>query len=235
MNRVVQREWLDELSPTDPHAVRSRRDLRRVNACMGNVRTVVRALLQTPFRTAPQRLVELGAGDGAFAVSVARSLAAKWPAVEIVLVDRQAVVAPEMRDRLQGLGWQVEAVQADVVEWLGDPSAGPCDIGMANLFLHQFATERLREILRLCTIKTRSFVACEPRRSTWSSACARLLWMIGCNHVTRYDALISIRAGFEGREISKLWPSVTGWHLQETYARPFSHLFQAWRTPDTPT
>ena len=36
MNRIVQPELLDELPPDDPRAMRSRRDLRRINAWMRN-------------------------------------------------------------------------------------------------------------------------------------------------------------------------------------------------------
>ena len=36
MKRIVQPELLDALPPDDPRAVRSRRDLRRVNAWMRN-------------------------------------------------------------------------------------------------------------------------------------------------------------------------------------------------------
>ena len=36
MNRIVEPELLDTLSPADPRAIRSRRDLRRVNAWMRN-------------------------------------------------------------------------------------------------------------------------------------------------------------------------------------------------------
>ena len=42
--RVLEPEWLDELPPQDPRAVRSRADLRRVNWLMGNARLIARVL-----------------------------------------------------------------------------------------------------------------------------------------------------------------------------------------------
>src|SRR5260370_30188321 len=41
--RSLEPEWLDELEPEDPRALRSRRDLLRVNLWMLNCRTVGRA------------------------------------------------------------------------------------------------------------------------------------------------------------------------------------------------
>ena len=73
------------------------------------------------------------------------------------------------------------------------------------------------------------FIALEPRRSSWSFALSRQLWAIGCNRVTRHDAPVSVRAGFSGNELSRLWPQNGKWRLQERPAGWFSHLFLARR------
>ena len=44
MKRIIEPELLDTLPPDDPRAVRSRRDLRRVNAWMRNHAIMIRAL-----------------------------------------------------------------------------------------------------------------------------------------------------------------------------------------------
>ena len=44
MDRRVEPEFLDQLPAEDSRAIRSRRDLQRVNAWMGNVGTMARAL-----------------------------------------------------------------------------------------------------------------------------------------------------------------------------------------------
>ena len=44
--RQVQREWLDELSADDPRAIRSRRDLNRVNSWMLQSGIMAHALMQ---------------------------------------------------------------------------------------------------------------------------------------------------------------------------------------------
>jgi hypothetical protein len=100
---------------------------------------------------------------------------------------------------------------------------------VANLFLHHFSAAQLVELLGGAARRARVFVALEPRRSGWALAVSRMIWLIGCNDVTRHDAPVSVRAGFAGRELSRLWPADAGWSLVERRAGPFSHLFVAQR------
>ena len=73
------------------------------------------------------------------------------------------------------------------------------------------------------------FVACEPRRAPLALAGSRMLWAIGCNDVSRHDAVVSVHAGFTGTELSALWPERAGWRLHEQAAGLFSHCFVARR------
>jgi 2-polyprenyl-3-methyl-5-hydroxy-6-metoxy-1,4-benzoquinol methylase len=218
--RRLEGEWLDELPAEDPRARRSRADLRRVNAIMGNARIVARELALPP-----RTWVEIGAGDGAFALSLARTL--KSPGMHVTLVDRQRIVSPETTAGLEASGTRVEVAQADVFEWLERPGAA-VDAIVANLFLHHFEDEPLRRMLALIARRTRLFVACETRRSTFALAGARMLGAIGCNDVTRHDAVASIRAGFRNGQLCALWPAGP-WALREEARGLFSHLFVARR------
>src|SRR4029450_7172299 len=84
--RHVEREWLDDLPPADPRAMRARRDLRRVNSWM--LQPLIMARLLTAYAPSRARtLLDLGAGDGSFMLRVARRLG--WQDVTITLVDRQ--------------------------------------------------------------------------------------------------------------------------------------------------
>ena len=218
--RRLEVEWLDVLPAEDPRARRSRADLRRVNAIMGNARIVASALPQ-----APRTVVDLGAGDGAFALRLAR--AAGKPPAHVTLVDRQNIVAPETLRAFEAMGTGVEIAQQDVFEWMERAPAG-VDAIVANLFLHHFEDEPLARLLSLASRKAPLFVACEPRRSSFALLGSHLLGALGCNDVTRHDAAASVRAGFRGDEISRLWPA-TGWTLREEKRGGFSHLFVARR------
>lgn len=225
--RRVDPEWLDELPPDDPQAIGSRRDLRRLNWMMDHAGILARLLAESP--TAPRKLVELGAGDGTFSLRVARRLAPRWREVRVTLVDRQALLSAGTRDSFRRLGWTVEAVEADVFDWLREARPGAAEVIVANLFLHHFTAEKLANLLALAAGRARLFAACEPRRGGLALAAARLLGLIGCNAVTRHDAVVSVRAGFAGRELSALWPGGDGWQTTERRAGLFSHAFSATR------
>ena len=223
MKRLVEPEWLDELPSDDPRAIRSRHDLLRVNAWMRHPSLMAGALQNGLNGPAPGKIIELGAGDGNFLLTVAQIIATRWPDVNVTLLDLQKNVSAETLAALTGLGWRAEVLVADVFNW--PPTEG--DVAIANLFLHHFADARLAELLRLISKRAKLFIALEPRRAAWPLFCSRLLGAIGCNDVTRHDAVISVRAGFSGHELSTLWSDKANWHLTEQSAGAFSHLFIA--------
>jgi hypothetical protein len=227
MNRVVAAEWLDELPPSDRRAIWSRRDLRLVNFWMGNRARVEEGLRNAFNGEPPCRLVELGAGDGTFLLRLARTLCSRWPNVEVSLVDRQPAISCAVRRGIDECGWSAEIITADVFDWL--KTERQFDGIFANLFLHHFEPEALARLLALVAESTAAFVACEPRRSAAGLLSGRLLWLLGCNSVTRHDAAISVRAGFRGTELSSIWPG-GDWKLEEGPAGLFSHLFVARRS-----
>jgi hypothetical protein len=227
MNRIVQRELLDELPPNDPRALRSRNDLVRVNAWMHNSEALVRALRATVNAGPARRLVDMGCGDGRFLLQVARQLHPDWHSTHAVLLDRQRAVSPETQRAFADLGWQTETQEADVLDWLSGPATHRHDVLIANLFLHHFPDAQLARLLSAAAQSTRVFVAVEPRRSPPCLFFSRCLWFIGCSPVTRHDAVASVRAGFNGHELSRLWPVDGGWTLHERPAGRSNHLFIA--------
>lgn len=228
MMRRVEPEWLDELPPGDPVAARSRRDLIRVNALMGNAGIVARELRHCFSEAKPRAIAEIGAGDGTLMLRLAEVFARSWKDAQVFLLDRQDSVCRDNLGGLTTLGWNAQPVTADVFEWLAQPSCGTFDLIIANLFLHHFDGARLRSLLSLIAARTRTFIACEPRRSGLALGCSRMLGCLGCNEVIRHDAQISVRAGFNGEELSALWPGA--WSLRERSAGMFSHCFVACRT-----
>lgn len=229
MERCVEPELLDELPPADARARRSREDLVRVNAWMGNWDTMARALQATCSGGTGRRMVELGAGDGLFLLGVARRLPGGWRGTNALLLDRLKVALPEICHGFHALGWRAEILEAEALAWLAQLGTPVCDVMVANLFLHHFPAARLAALLSAAAKRTRVFIAVEPRRSRRSLLFGHLLWFIGCNRVTRHDAPVSVRAGFTGYELSRLWPTDRGWTLRERGAGRFSHLFIAER------
>lgn len=229
LGRVIEPEWLDDMSPSDPRARHSRQDLRRINFIMGNA-GILSTALRRHASSPPQRLIELGAGDGTLMLRIARALASEWKGVHVVFVDQVQTVSARTKETFSRLGWTIDAVTADVFDYLaGDLAA---DVVLCNLFLHHFSPEPLRLLLQRCADRTGLFIACEPSRSRlplWSS---HLLSLIGCNDVTRHDAVASVKAGFHRQDLTELWPDSQRWTLLEHGAGAFSHLFVATRPHD---
>jgi Methyltransferase domain len=229
--RRLEPEWLDQLPADDPRALRSRRDLRRINAWMFNASRMAGALARYAGEP-PRTIVDLGSGDGQFMLRVARLLAPRWPNVAVILQDRQNIVSGATREGFAALRWRVEVKSADVFDFLAQSAR--VDVITGNLFLHHFADGPLARLLAHAAQLARLVVACEPRRAKFVVEASRLLWAVGCNDVSVHDAVVSARAGFNGKELSALWPSRRQWELHEYAAGLFTHCFVARRTAPCP-
>ena len=225
--RRMEPEWLDELPADDPRAVASRRDLRLVNRIMGHA-AIIGRVLRARLKAEAPRIAELGAGDGTLLTRIAAAAAWRGGA-DIVLVDRQPVVSAATGERYRQIGCRISIDAADVFDWLARASER-YDAIIANLFVHHFDAPALTRLFNLAAARTGLFVACEPRRARTPLAGSRLLGLIGCNDVTRHDAVLSVRAGFSDGELSALWPASANWMLEERKAGLFSHLFTACRS-----
>jgi hypothetical protein len=224
MTRVLEPELLDELPATDPRAIHSRRDLRRINALMGNARPIIRFVedfLKTRAAKSPLVIAEIGAGDGNVSSQVARAIARRNVVGDVFLVDREPLKASRAAD------WKMHLIKADIFDWLTD--APSVDVIIANLFLHHFTDQQVRTMFQRCAERCDCFAASEPRRSPMAEWFSRRVGLIGCNEVTKHDAEISVRAGFNGSELSILWPASEMWRIQEGRVGLFTHFFGAVR------
>ena len=222
MERVIEPEWLDTLPTDDPRAIRSRADLRRINGLMNGAGTIARVLQEVP---SARRVLDVGAGDGAFALRLAEQLRGR--ATEFVLVDRIGDLSPRVREGFKSLNCAVQFQRCDALAGLAE--IGPADVAFVNLFLHHFQEAEIKQLLGDLASRCRVFIACEPRRSAFALLASRAVGLIGCNDVTRHDAVVSVRAGFQGHELSRLWPDASHWVLTEKPAGLFSHLLVAQR------
>ncbi len=232
MRRLVETELLDGLPALDPQAAGSRADLRRLNFIMGHAGILWRALgrhaAAKPILNRPLRVAELGAGDGSLALELARRWSAQGVVGELTLIDRQNLLPAATARAFGALHWSVRVVESDIFAWF-EAATAPVDVMFANLFLHHFEADRLRTLLRLAATRTNLFVACEPRRAPLALTASRLLGLIGCNAVTRHDAVVSVRAGFAGDELARLWPATGDWTLSDRPVGLFSQCFVAQR------
>jgi len=228
LRRRVLPEHLDVLPIGDPVARRSRRDLQRVHRVMRSLTILRRAVRSLSMTQQPRRILELGAGDGSLMLRFAQSLRPSWRDVQVTFIDRQDLIGPEIREPLGLLGWDVEMVRMDALDWAGAFSNEQYDLCVTTLFLHHFQSPALEQVLRAVAGRCRAFVACEPRRNRAAWIGSHLLALLGANEVTREDGVTSVVAGFTGHELTALWPaSGVNWRLREYFAWPFTHCLVA--------
>ena len=241
--RMVEPEELDGLAADDPRGRRSRSDLRRVHIALRSIANLQRAVARLQLAVQPRRILELGAGDGTLLLRFARVQRPRWNGVELTLLDRVDLVSEETLAGYRELGWQVNFLRADALEWAAsrrhrsDEARSDddrnderrYDLCFANLFLHHFEPAPLVLLLRAVAAASDAFVACEPRRSNIARVGSRLIGLLGANEVTRQDAVKSVAAGFTDRELSTAWSTRGGWNLVEFPAPPFSHCLAAAR------
>ena len=156
-------------------------------------------------------------------------MAARGPrGVTLTVVDQAPAVSRATYARYLHLGWRLEIVRADALEWLAQTNRR-FDVAIALLFLHHFERDRLRPLLARVAACADRFIACEPRRSVLALAASHAVGLLGASAVTRHDAVASVRAGFANEELSALWPAA-GWRLDERRAGPFLHHLVACST-----
>lgn len=227
--RRITPELLDSLTPDDPAAQASRRDLRRLHPILGQIGLWTRWFAQDYPVRPPMSLADLGAGDGSlFGTVLLRSYPKGGHGARIFFVDRQPVVPESTLSHLHRCNWLPTVVRADAVEWLEE--SPPLDCALANLFLHHLDEPGIRRLFSTLIGRSVSFAAAEPRRGRLAWWAARSLGLIGCHPVTRHDARVSVEAGFTGHELGSLWPNQTGWHLVEKAVGPFTHFFSSTKT-----
>lgn len=191
MRREVLSEILDELDPSDPRALRSRRDPRLINGFMRGQAWIQRELRRMP---AVGKVVEIGAGSGELIGKIARQgLGATCLGVDYI-------PCPSFLNRDQ---WR----QGDVMELEEEFEDA---VVVANLFLHHFNDLDLQGLGHRLR-KARAVLCVEPYRSVFSMALGGMITPI-VNDVTRHDMRVSIRAGFRKGEIPERLGSAFEWH-----------------------
>lgn len=194
MDRSLEPELLDHLDPNEAAARQSREDLRRINILMGNPPWLQHQLEN--FVRPGERILEIGAGDGSFALGCS----GVWAGLDL---------APRPPRWPQAAEWY----QVDVrrfTEWAKYP------VVFGNLIFHQFPDDVLAELGEKIRAHARVLIACEPvRRRIFQRLFAALCPMIGAGEVTRHDGRVSIAAGFKGDEFPrKLGFSTRDWRCR---------------------
>jgi hypothetical protein len=199
IQRTVIPEILDHLAADDPEAIRSRRDLRRINFFMGNERWICRAVEKFP-AAVESGIIEIGAGDG----GLCRKLARRFPEAPVAAYD----LAPRPVNLDRRVAWH----RGDLFTMPPPPDGG---VLIANLFLHHFELGQLESLGRW-TRNYEVMIFSEPDRARLPHLLGNLMhpWI---NRVTRHDMHVSISAGFVAGEIPRfLGLDPVRWQVRES-------------------
>jgi hypothetical protein len=212
-SRILTPEILDQLDPTDPRAVRSRLDLRLLDAWLGNSRWIVRQALRHADRSA-HGMIELGAGEG----RLCRRLVREFPGAPVTALDLHAPALPSAE---RGIRW----IAGDLLDTLPTVSGS---VVVGSMILHHFDDARLHRI-GAALGRFDVLIFSEPWRSPVALALASLAAPFA-GEVTRHDMPASIRAGFRAGEL----PALLGlepatWHVRESVQWRGSLRMLAWR------
>lgn len=192
--RKLTPEILDLLPHNDPEAIKSRRDLRRVNRFMGNENWFLKHLPSNP-----THITEIGAGEG----HLLSLLKKTHPAAKLIAYD----LAPRP-DHLPGdVSWHAGDAFAQ-------PPAQPGGLLIANLFLHHFNDEYLAK-LNPWFDSFEHILINEPLRSPFPQFLGKFAYPF-IHPITRHDMRVSIEAGFRKGEIPALLDPNNHFKWQET-------------------
>jgi SAM-dependent methyltransferase len=186
MPRIVQAELLDSLPHDHPDAHKNRRDLRVINALMGNYRWFARTLDACAAQS--ESILEVGAGTGELAVGLRRR---GW---QVDGLDTWPMPG----------SWPAEACwhRTDLRTFA---AFGSYDVIYGNLIFHQFTAAELAAVGGRLQSRARLILACEPERRRNSQRLFRLVApLLGANHVSLHDGHVSIAAGFQADELPLL-------------------------------
>jgi len=201
--RIVVPEWLDELPAADPRAIRSRQELRWINALMGNERWILSQLEKHP-AALEKGVLELGAGEG----HLLRKIHARFP--------QHLVCGADLLARPADLPQDIQWCAGDLTTL---PPSSDFGVLVANLFLHHFDDDALSWFAAWLP-QVSLVILNEPLRRASSHFWGRLLRPV-LHEVTRHDMHVSIDAGFVAGELPRLWPAQAAqWEIEEKESWP---------------
>ena len=193
--RKLTPEILDALPSTHPGAIRSRRDLRRINRFMGNDDWILRKL-----SSKTEQVTEVGAGDG----ELLKKIHGLFPKAHLTAYD----LAPGPDGLPEAINW----VQGDVFENQNRQHQGTV---IANLILHHFTDTQLSRLGQWLQSFDHIIVN-EPLRSRLPACLSKLAHPF-IHPITRHDMRVSIEAGFIHDEIpNALGLDPTGFSIRQS-------------------
>jgi SAM-dependent methyltransferase len=217
VRRTIARELMDEPVADVDELAGNLRDIAFVNARLGGIAPVVRALRRLGART----VLDVGSGAGDVALALVRDGERRGVPVRVTCLDVSEQMLAIAR-RTTGEHPALAFVRGD-----GESlpfAGGAFDVVTCTLALHHFqpggARALLRELRRVARI---SPVVCDLRRSAVAFAGTWLWSRTSRNRLTRHDAPLSVRRAYTPDEALALARDA-GWRAPRVRREPFFRM-----------
>ncbi len=219
--RATEPELLDEGVP-EAEALKSLRDIRKVNRWLGRRRAFARAL--RPLLTPGKSLLDVGCGSA----DVPAFLAERQPRLRLVVgLDRQLLHVRQAPSVVQGVVGDVRALPFAPLSF---------DVVTASLFLHHFDAEEVPEVLRqLFALARGALVVNDLHRAHVPWLFARAVFPFAFeSEVSVQDGLLSIRRAFRPAELREAFRQAGLPAVTVRRAFPYRLIAVARRNGDAP-
>jgi ubiquinone/menaquinone biosynthesis C-methylase UbiE len=229
MNRTLTAELLDDDLGTHEEIKQSFDDLWRINRWLGGVRTNLLLLERVFERLGLDRLriLDVGAGDGRLAKSLAQGLSLRRLNAEFMALDRRQ---SHLRNGHSD-GGGLPRIVADVFE-LPFPE-NSFDVVMCNLVFHHFSGERARELLRrMAAVARRAVIVNDLERNVLPYIFIRIAYPFARSRITRHDGPASVRQAYTCAELATLakWAGFSEFTVERLGA--FRLGLTLWKSPE---
>jgi SAM-dependent methyltransferase len=200
--RLEQAIELLDSSDNERDLEHSLRHLARVNRWLGGTRAVGHALDELIPRRGSATLLDVGCGDGEFALQLAQRAAARGTTMTIVATDRNATTTTLARRRTRGSSF-VRIVRSDALALPFRDRA--VDIVLMSLTLHHFEGVAASAVVQeMARVARRAVVVHDLERSWLHYIGAKLLaataWRGSC--LCRHDGPVSVLRAFTPAELA---------------------------------
>lgn len=201
--RQIHPELMDDPRLDRGEHARALRALARINRLSNAGATILPVALSLARGLGrPLRVLDVAAGGGDVAVSLAVRLRRFDCPVELTLLDISPVAAGEARARAERAGIAARCLVADVLH----DAAPPADLVMCCLFLHHLSAEQaVVTLVQMRRAADHAVVVNDLRRVAWGNALAGIVpRLVTRSPVVHTDAARSARAAFTLDELRSL-------------------------------
>ncbi|MGH9404667.1 MAG: methyltransferase domain-containing protein [Terriglobia bacterium] len=228
--RIPSHELMDDDLPASDLAI-ILDDLWRINRRFGGISGTMK-LLEIFFRHTgahPVRILDIGAGDGRLAATVAQRLNEQAISAKCIALERDLAHLRHGRESARGLG----RIAADAFALPFCP--GSFELVTCNLFLHHFSGHEAREALHsMADVASEAVLINDLDRRWLPYVLIRYAPFMARHPISRFDGAASVRQAYNRTELLRLAEDAEVGKPEWVELPCFRHGLILWKTNSVP-